>query len=107
MTEEIDKTLMGTCSPYTLMTVLHECYHAYEYTLVRAYNRMDENYKAFITYNDVSVYEYEFEHYISGENNKNREAYEAQYCERDADAYAKERIEEYILWLEDEAIFYV
>ena len=68
-------------------TICHESYHAYQYCLVRMYEECPEDLQHLKVYSKVKQYRYEFDHYISGE--EDYKAYYSQLCEEDARKYAQ------------------
>ncbi|MBQ3545899.1 MAG: hypothetical protein IJA34_13105 [Lachnospiraceae bacterium] len=82
-----------------IMTVLHECYHAYQYECVRDIN--DSNYKAYNynlrDYKKILIWKYEFENYC--DSKMNYDDYINQGVESEAEMYkmfAILKYEEYI-----------
>ena len=74
-------------------SLLHECVHAYQYCLIEAYRVLPEEYRELVALRDAAVFEYEFDHYIGGEDDF--EGYYAQKVERDARAVSKSRTKYY------------
>lgn len=76
-----------------LSTLCHECYHAYQYRLVALYDRMDEEAKELLLFQEASYYKDEFTNYIDG--TQDLEGYSRQWCERDSESYAEKAVTDY------------
>ena len=76
-----------------LSTLCHEMRHAYQYNQIEAYRSVDEQYKNLSMFYSISVYEEEFNNYISGE--EDYLAYLFQNSEINADKYAEEAVKDY------------
>lgn len=71
----------------SLLTLAHECYHAWQYRIIRDYDGLDEKTKNLYPYNRVPQYEKEFNNYISSA--LDYKYYSSQLVESDADSYAQ------------------
>ena len=69
-----------------LFSLLHECYHAYQHTLVDLYRRLDADEQQLQVFREAAIYQQEFDNYISG--TEDFDAYSNQWCEIDSDFYA-------------------
>lgn len=76
-----------------LQSLLHEIYHSYQYRLVDAYKKMDEESRKLRVFQTAKTYMEEFADYSSGE--EYFFAYYSQQCESDARAYAELSAEDY------------
>lgn len=93
-TVTINEKHIDTCSGFDLQKIIcHECYHAFQFTMLKENN----------TYGQLSeeqlrekqeIYREELEHYCSVHENKER--YNAQAIEIDADAYAEKASIKYL-----------
>lgn len=70
-----------------LESVLHECYHAYQYELIKVYNSAENKHLAL--FEDVPKYIDEFNNY------KNGDGYSSQLCEKNARKYAAYGLKDY------------
>ena len=82
-----------------LQSLLHEIYHSYQYRLVDAYKKMDEESRKLRVFQTANTYMEEFADYTSGE--QYFFAYYNQQCESDARAYAEIAAEEYYNYIEE------
>ena len=75
-------------------TILHECFHAWEYQIVDVYqNCKDERVKNTYPYNQAKKYYSEIENYVSATDDLKE--YEKQIIEADAYAYEEGRLKDY------------
>ena len=74
-------------------TIAHECYHAYQRELIRAYHEVSN--KSLMIFNNVELMEKEFKNYVKGEEDIIK--YQNQIIEKDADAYGEAAWYEYEL----------
>lgn len=74
-------------------TLVHECHHVYSRQQVDVYQMLPEQYQQMMMFHHVQQYAKEYDNYIEGEDDYSN--YKAQWCERDANAYAKEAVYEY------------
>ena len=75
-----------------LDTVLHECYHAYQHSLVDLYGQSPERYRDLQLFDEAREYAEEMADYQSGEDFT---AYYTQRMERDARVYAAAGVNDY------------
>lgn len=80
--------LMSENGYWPMYCVLHEVYHAYEYSLLNLYNEIPEEYRSLDIFDHCVAYDYESKHYSSCLNGQNIEDYENQYLEADANEFA-------------------
>ena len=85
----------------TLDTVLHECYHAYQWCLAHLFADSDEQYRNLYLFADARQYVNEFENYHDGgDTHKEYEAYYYQSVELNARTYAANAVEGYFSLIE-------
>ena len=77
-----------------LDTVLHECYHAYQHSLVELYGQSPERYRDLQLFSAAQDYAEEMADYQHGDGDNFR-AYYFQRMEQDARAYAEEGVADY------------
>ncbi len=75
-----------------LDTVLHECYHAYQHSVVELYSQSPERYRQLQLFSEARSYVEELGDYQDGDD---FEAYYTQLIEMDARSYAESGIKEY------------
>ena len=68
----------------SLNSLLHECTHAYQHAMVDAYQETPEEYRNLICLRDARVFQYEFAHYVGGDEDDEFDEYYSQKVERDA-----------------------
>lgn len=68
----------------SLNSLLHECTHAYQHAMVNAYQATPEEYRNLVCLRDARVFQYEFAHYVSGDEDDEFDKYYSQKVERDA-----------------------
>ncbi len=84
-----------------LDTVLHECYHAYQWCLAHLLVDSDEQYRNLYLFADARQYVNEFEnHHDGGDTHKEYEAYYYQSVELNARTYAANAVEGYFTLIE-------
>lgn len=76
-----------------LHTICHEMQHAYQHNQIEACRSVDEKYKNMPMFYLISIYEKEFNNYISGEEDVL--GYLLQKSEINADKYAEKSVEDY------------
>lgn len=82
-----------------LDTVCHEIYHAYQWSLVKAYCKADDETRNLKLYQDIEPYVEELARYKNG--SEDPAVYYSQKVETDARTYAAKRVIAYLLLLED------
>ena len=68
----------------SLNSLLHECTHAYQHAMVDAYQATPEEYRNLVCLRDARVFQYEFAHYVGGDEDDDFNEYYSQKVERDA-----------------------
>lgn len=76
-----------------LEVLCHEAFHAYQYRLIDMYMEMDDEQRELYLFRDADRYQWEFSNYING--SEDYDAYAAQLCEIDSDAYAADAVRRY------------
>lgn len=95
---EINKSFVGeSTGPECLETLLHECYHSYQWTLCEVYDEVPESYRDLMVYRSVKRYRTEFANYVDDGSSE----YYYQLCEMEAREYAQERLDLYLDQLTD------
>lgn len=74
-----------------LETLLHECYHSYQWYLCEVYEEMPKAYQDLLLYRSVKRYQLEFANYVDDGSAD----YYYQLCEVEAREYAQDRLELY------------
>ncbi len=89
---------------YSVYVVLHEVYHAYEYSLVKMFDNIDFNEADadLLIARRIKEYRHEFDNYVSaGDVNSNTyETYKNQRVEKDANTYANKWAKQYINYID-------
>ena len=80
-------------------TVLHECYHAYQFELVEIYLAADPEYKDTRIFSEAESYLDEFNNYIKAEEDP--EGYRMQDCEWESNFHAKFQLRDYQYYIAD------
>lgn len=88
--------LEDSSSEEALITVLHECYHAYQHVLVEAYSESDERYRQLSVFSRARQYVQDFSHYATGSDEEDFLDYYLQSVELDARIYADFTAGEYL-----------
>ena len=91
--------LVNETAETMLLTVCHECYHAYQQRLVDLYSSMDDETKELLLFQDARCYKNEFDNYIHG--SEDYESYSSQWCEIDSDNYARSAAAKYFSHIYD------
>ena len=92
ITVDSDQLLNGT--PFKLVEIIcHECYHAYEYSMIELYLTTPEAYRSLEVFEPVKQYIVEFNNYVDGSDDFER--YYNQACEANARAYADKETDVY------------
>lgn len=81
-------------NPDVAKTVLHEVYHAFQFSLVEAYEAVPPEYKSLQIFESARTYRFELSNYIDAYLNYDQ--YVKQQCERDCRDYSQDRWADYI-----------
>ena len=81
-------------NPDIAKTVLHEVYHAFQFSLVEAYEAVPPEYKSLKIFESARTYRFELSNYI--EAHLNYDQYVEQQCEQDCRDYSQDRWADYI-----------
>lgn len=93
-TVTLNLSYLAYADAYTmLLTICHECYHAYQYRLVDLYDELAPDHQELLLFYEASQYKEEFENYIDG--SEDYLAYVNQWCESDSDDYAASAVIDY------------
>jgi len=81
-------------NPDVAKTVLHEVYHAFQFSLVEAYEAVPPEYKSLQIFESARTYRFELSNYIDAYLNYDQ--YVKQQCEQDCRDYSQDRWADYI-----------
>lgn len=99
---EIDTEYLEKCSNREILDLIcHECYHAYQHSLIESYNSVADDYKGLMIYRNVENYKYELLNY--DELSEDFYSYYDLNLERDARNYAQNRVDYYLLLVREES----
>lgn len=87
------KALLELDAMENLRIICHETYHAYQYRLVEAYEKLPEADRELAIFRDAAVFAAEFADYSSAEGNP--EDYYSQQCESASRRYAEQAVSAY------------
>ena len=76
-----------------VITILHECYHAYQHDLIEVYQGLSERQRNLMVFHSIGVYAEEFADYAPGE--EDFETYYKQQVEIDARWYSVNQVDEF------------
>lgn len=83
-----------------LNAICHEAFHAYSWQLVDVYEKLDDEDKRLLCFQQANQYRKEFADYKDAES-YGYKAYSKQYVESDARTYAEKAVEEYRGYIEE------
>lgn len=90
----IDDEYFRSAPPATMMhCICHECYHVAQLGFTEVYQKLPEEYRELVFFDDASTYCHEVNNYINC--NDDTDAYSEQKIERDAEGYAYRAMMEY------------
>ncbi len=96
----ISSTHLMNASGYDVLeTILHECYHAYQYELIYLYHKVDSKSRNLMLFDAAAVYLDEFQDYTNG--TEDFYEYYSQSVETDARKHSKNEMQEYIRRVEE------